>query len=185
MRGAGWAALGLLAAGAVIDRIAVTVGNTVITESEVRREVRLTQFLNRKPLDLGPQQRRAAAERLVDQQLIRNEMSHGTYPAASEAEAERMIEEIRGSYSTAAEYRAALAKYGITEAELKQHLLWEMAALEFTELRFPEAEAGQSANRAMPDGGIDGTGSADQRLDEWLKQARAAVRVVFQPGAFQ
>ena len=30
----------------VVDRIAVVVGDQVITESEVRREVRLTAFLN-------------------------------------------------------------------------------------------------------------------------------------------
>ncbi|HEY5163139.1 MAG TPA: hypothetical protein VII81_09020, partial [Terriglobales bacterium] len=64
--------LAAVAAG-VIDRVAVVVGTQVITESEVLLEVRLTEFFNGQPLDLGVDQRKAAAERLVDQQLIRNE----------------------------------------------------------------------------------------------------------------
>src|SRR4051794_35389941 len=48
---------------AVIDRVAVVVGNTVITETEVLQEARLEAFLNQAPLDLSAQQRRTAAER--------------------------------------------------------------------------------------------------------------------------
>ena len=80
-----------MASAGVVDRIAVVVGNTVITESEVLREVRLTEFLNREPLDVSPAARRAAADRLVDQQLIRNEMSIGNYPQPSPAEADDML----------------------------------------------------------------------------------------------
>ena len=69
----------------VIDRVAVVVGNQVITASEVELEVRLTEFLNGAPLDLGPAARKAAAERLVDQQLIRNEMQAAGYAAPAAA----------------------------------------------------------------------------------------------------
>ena len=67
----------------------------MFTESEVQDEVRLTEFLNQQPLDLGPEQRRAAAERLVDQQLIRNEMQIGGYPQPSQSEAEAMLRNFR------------------------------------------------------------------------------------------
>src|SRR5580700_11903799 len=50
--------LSLPLSAAVVDRVAVVVGKTVITESEVLDEVRLTEFLNGQPLELGPQQRR-------------------------------------------------------------------------------------------------------------------------------
>src|SRR5579864_705788 len=55
----------LLSSAAVLDRVAVVVGATVITESEVDEELRLEQFMASEPMDLGPQQRRAAADRLV------------------------------------------------------------------------------------------------------------------------
>jgi len=72
----GWAN----AAQNIVDRVAVVVGNEVITESEVNMEARLTAFFNGTPLDLSVAQRKAAAERLVDQLLIRNEMQIGGYP---------------------------------------------------------------------------------------------------------
>ena len=53
----------VLSFSAVLDRVAVVVGNNVITESEVGEELRLEQFLAGQPLDFSPQQRRAAADR--------------------------------------------------------------------------------------------------------------------------
>ncbi len=138
---AGWilvvALTGYSAAAAVVDRIAVVVGKTVITESEVSQEVRLTQFLNQQPLDLGPEQRRAAADRLVDQQLIRNEMDIGQYRMPTPAEADAMLQKFRQEhYGSDAELRSALAKYGLNENQLKQQLTWQLAALRFTDQRF-------------------------------------------------
>jgi hypothetical protein len=184
------------ASAAVVDRVAVAVGKTVFTESEVMDEVRLTEFLNQEPLDLGPQQRRAAAERLVDQQLLRNEMQieHFSEPAAAEADA--MLRDLRREkFPGEAQYRDALQRYGITAQQLKQHLLWQLAVLRFTDQRFrpeiaqapgpevtPAADA--SANRASP--ATDGAPTTvEQLMDAWLKEARGNTRVVFKPEAFQ
>ena len=74
-----WAILAILAAicpAAVIDRVAVVVGKTVFTQSEVDDEARLSELEAAKPLDLSAAQRKQAAERLVDQELLREEM-HG------------------------------------------------------------------------------------------------------------
>jgi len=89
----------LSASAGVVDRLAVVIGDTVITESEVLRELRLTQLINGQALDLGPEQRRAAAERVVDQQLIRNEMEVGRYPQPSEAEAAAMVRQFRQEHN--------------------------------------------------------------------------------------
>src|SRR3954465_12499103 len=80
---------------AVVDRVAVVVGNTVITETEVLQEARLEAFLNGAPLDLGPAARRAAAERLVDQQLVRNEMRIGAYPQPTATEIDDMLSNLK------------------------------------------------------------------------------------------
>jgi parvulin-like peptidyl-prolyl isomerase len=172
---------------AVVDRVAVVVGNTVITESEVVQEARLEAFLNQAPLQLGPDARRTAAERLVDQQLIRNEMRIGAYPQPTGAEIDDMLRNLKQERGlNDAQYRAALDRYGITEDELRRHLAWQLSAIRFTDLRFSPAVPGipdtdgQSANRA---GNTDG--AIDQRLDAWLKQTRAATKVQFKPGAFQ
>ena len=57
----------------ILDRIAVTVGRQVITESDVDRDLRVAAFLDRKPIDLSGEQKRKAADRLVDQLLILQE----------------------------------------------------------------------------------------------------------------
>jgi len=84
-----------MAVAGVVDRVAVVVGNQVITESELLREVRLTEFMNGEPLDLSPEKRRIAAERLVDQQLVRKEMEIGSYPPPSPQEADAMLRKFR------------------------------------------------------------------------------------------
>jgi hypothetical protein len=171
----------------VIDRVAVVVGNAAITETEVLREVRLTEFMNGQALDVGPKERRAAAERLVDQQLIRDEMATGTYPMPTDAETADMLREFRQQrFPSETQFRAALAGYGITEAELKDHLLWQLAAIRFTDLRFqPKAPDGQSANRVQPGAPMPAAPDVDQQLDSWLKEQRKKTRVQFKPGAFQ
>lgn len=164
-----------------LDRVAVVVGNTVITGTEVLQEARLEAFLNQATLDLGPVARRAAAERLVDQQLIRDEMRIGAYPQPSAAEIDDMLRHLKQErWATDAPYRAALLRYGIDEEQLRRHLAWQLSAIRFTDLRFSAVPADpQSANRTSPGAGID------RQLDAWLKQTRSATKVQFKAGAFQ
>ncbi len=82
--------------------------------------------------------------------------------------------------------QAALAKYGLSEADLRQDLLWQVAVLRFTETRFPPAEPGEpggSANRAAEPGAA--AAEEDRQLDDWLKQTRASTHIEFKPEAFQ
>lgn len=194
MRIAAILAIVMSARAAVLDRVAVVVGNDVITESEVAEEVRVTELLNRQPLDLGPEQRRAAAERLVDQQLIRKEMQIGVYQPPSESEVDAVLRNFRQEhFGSVAQYRAALPKYGITEEQLKEHLSWQLAAVRFTESRFqpitPAANA-QNPDRASADrqsGAADAAAGStvDQQMEAWLKDARSQTRIDFKKEAFQ
>jgi hypothetical protein len=199
------------ARGQVLDRIAVVVGNTVITEREVMQEARLEAFLNQTPADFSAQPRRAAAERLVNQQLVRNEMSVGAYPEPSDAEVEGALRGFRQEhFASVPQYRASLQQYGLAEDQLKQHLRWQLAAMQFTDMRFtPSAPADgnrgadrivpragttarsgqageQDANRAAPNGTAPPAATnTDDAFETWLKQARGATKIQFKPGAFQ
>jgi hypothetical protein len=183
-------ALAAAAAAGVVDRVAVVVGAAVITESEVLDELRLTEFLNSQPLDTGPEQRRAAAERLVDQQLIRKEMEIGHYPEPSAAESAALLQNFRQQhFSTPAAFRAALEKYGITEDQLKRHLLWQLTAMRFTDVRFRPGIPGspeQTANRMSEGATVPASGAdVDQQMNAWLQEARNAIRITFKKEAFQ
>ena len=179
--------LAAVAAG-VIDRVAVVVGTQVITESEVLLEVRLTEFFNGQTLDLGADQRKAAAERLVDQQLIRNEMQIGGYPMPVESEGDAVLRKFRqDNYPGIPAFRAALENHGLTEDEVKRHLLWQAAAMHFTDLRFhmtmaapatAQADQSQSADRSVDT-------KVEDQMEVWLKEARSNTRIQFKKGAFQ
>src|ERR1017187_6822016 len=73
----------------IIDRIAVSVGNRVIAESDLHREIRVAAFLDGVQPDFSPAGRRATAERMVEQVLIRRELEISRYPIPSAAEGRR------------------------------------------------------------------------------------------------
>ena len=69
----------LLSAAVVLDRIAVIAGTHVIKASDIDRDLRLTDFLNRAQLDFSASAKRESAERLITQQIIRDEIVSGGY----------------------------------------------------------------------------------------------------------
>src|SRR5581483_8478498 len=106
----------------VLDRVAVVAGKHVIKQSDIDRDLRVTAFLNNAPLRFTPEAKRQSAERLIDQEIIRQEITTGNYNRPSEADAvalERQI--IRDRFGGSEErFRRALADYGLTEQELRQ-----------------------------------------------------------------
>ena len=174
-----------MAGAAVVDRVAVVIGKKVITQSEVEQDLRLTEFINAQPLDLGPLALRDAAQHLIDQELIRQEMQNGAYAQTSASQADALLRKFRQEhYPSDAAYHAALQKYGVTEAELKQRLVWQLAAIQFTDFRFRPLQAPEGAQSA--DRAADGTSSSvDQQMEAWLKQARSDTKIVLKPEAFR
>jgi parvulin-like peptidyl-prolyl isomerase len=120
----------------VIDRIAISVGNQVITESQIDEEVRVTAFLNNEPVNLSPSERKKAAERLIDQALIKREMDLSRYPLPALSDADSALNEIKSHYPSQAGFEQALAEHTITEAQLKEHLWWQLTVLRFVDYRF-------------------------------------------------
>jgi hypothetical protein len=171
----------------VVDRLALVVGKTAFTQSEVDSEARLTDLESGKQLDLSGPQRKQAAERLVDQQLLRDEMQVTGYQPLAASEADALLRKFRQQhFASEPLYKAALAHYGVTEDELKQHVVWEVEVIRFTDQRFKPIAAtdNQSANRAES-GAQPAEDSVDREMEAWLKQQRADTRIVFIPEAFQ
>jgi hypothetical protein len=200
------AALGLHAE--IIDRIAVSVANQVITEQQVDEEVRVTAFQNAGDLNQTPAEKKKAAERLVEQTLVKREMDFSRYPLPEPAESDTLLGEIKTSLG--ANYQEKLSKYGIDEAALRRHLWWQLALLRFTEYRFrpgiqlPEQDIRDaydaqvakwktqaltpipSFEEARPNLEQElTTQRTDQALDRWLGDTRTQVEIRFHEGAFQ
>ena len=213
IRFAAGCALAACSLGAVIiDRIAVSVGNHVITTSDLDREIRVTAFLNGTRPDFSPAAKRATAERMVDQRLVHTELETSRYPVPAISEVLPELELFRKkNYANDEDYRRALAAGGITEDDLKGELLWQRTLLLFVDVRFrpgvqvtaqevqdyfdktvaPAARAahpGQAPRleeyRSEIEGKLTGD-KVDQEIESWLQQARKRTRIVFHDEVFQ
>jgi hypothetical protein len=198
--------------GEIIDRIAVSVGNRVISTSDVERQIRVAAFLSGSKADVSAAARRAMAERMVEQTLIRRELETSNYPVPGAAEVEPEYQAFRARlHPDAGEFARALADAGIAERDLKAELLWQLTLTGFVGLRFRpgvqvtagdiqqyfETVVAPLARTAHPGEPVelkdyrDGietklTGDrADREMDKWLKEARGRTVVVFHEEAFQ
>jgi hypothetical protein len=188
-----------------LDRVAVSVGHEVITESEVILDLRVAAFIDRKPVDLSGAAKRKSAERLVDQLLILREAldTHVTLPS-TEATAGLV-----SPYAAEGDYHASLERYGISESDLGAHLLAGLRTSVFTDKRFrPDVQVSPEEIRSYYDKLVAEAGPAaapvqtfeanreqiekllteqrvDDALDEWLVTARKAANVRYRDKAFE
>lgn len=124
----------------VIDRISVVIGNSIVKQSDIDRDMRVTEFLNGQPLNLGSASRKAATNRLIDQVFIRREIKVGDYPEASPKQAESELEAIRKErFRTDQAFQQALRRYGLNPLELKSQFQWQLTVLQFVDMRFKPA----------------------------------------------
>jgi hypothetical protein len=201
----------LLSGAVVLDRIAVIAGTHVIKTSDIDRDIRLTQFLNRQPLNITSATKREAAERLITQDIIRQEIITGAYQRPPEAEGAALEVQLRRDRFGNASQRMheELQKYGLKEGELRDRLLWQITVLQFINQRFragvvvtdedirnyydqhaaelrkqqPSA-IGLEALAPKIKEAIEGD-RINQSFNEWLDQARQGYRVEYKQEAFE
>jgi hypothetical protein len=193
---------------AVVDRIAVTVGNQVITQTEILREIALTAFLNGEQPSFTAENKRKAADQLVEQKLIHKEMDMGHYPEASDDQAKELLVKTAKNLGGEEEMKRRLIANGLTEDDLEKHLLWQLTLARFIDLRFrpaiqvtaqdvleyyrkevvPKQKPGQPVRLADVRDLIMETlmaQRADQQVAEWMKHAKATTRIDYKKGAFE
>ncbi len=189
----------------VLDRIAVTVGKQVISESEIIRDLRVAAFLDAKPVDLSVAAKRESADRLVEQILIQQEATDSHISLAVDADLARLLAQVKQPYATPADYDAALARYGVQESDVVIHLTVGLRMLQFMNLRFRPAvqiqdqdlrayydkfaEQARSANPAKPVPSFEDSRDqietilteqrVEQALDAWLAMERSEVPIVY------
>jgi hypothetical protein len=194
----------LTAQAAIIDRIDILVNNHVILDSDITIDIRVTAFLNGQVPTLNLASRKEAANRLIDQEIIREQVQSGNYPIASESEAEQLLTDLkRDRFHDDAGYQRTLTNDGLTEPEVKERLAWQLTVLRFIDSRFRPAvlvsdqdvqkyyEAHQAqfkrplseVRRQLED---TMTGERiDELLDEWLTDSRKQARIKFLEKALQ
>ena len=90
---------GSLAQAAIVDRVAIVVGNRIVKDSEIEQDLRTTAFLNNENPASSPDARKKAAGRLVDQTFIRTEVESGDYPSGSVQETQSLLADLKKRYA--------------------------------------------------------------------------------------
>jgi len=113
-------------AGEVIDRIVATVNGQIILQSDWNAALRYEGLLSARSLsDFTDEDRRAVLDRLIDQELLGEQMKSALIKHASEEEAATQVAQTRQLYPDAATdegWKAILAKFGLTEKALVAHV---------------------------------------------------------------
>ena len=114
------------AAGEVIDRIVAIVNGRIILQSDWNDALRYEGLLSARPVsDFSDDDRRAVLDRLIDQELLGEQMKSALIKHASEEEAAAQIAQVRQLYPDAATddgWKAVLARFGITEKAFVAHV---------------------------------------------------------------
>jgi hypothetical protein len=133
--------LPLISSAVIIDRIAIVVENYVIKDSDIEQDIRITDFLNSENLSFSEADRKKAAQKLIDQELIRREIDLSGSPKGTPEEAGNFLKSISQQHfqNSEAAYREALSKYGISDSQLRSQLAWQLTVLHFIEQRFRPA----------------------------------------------
>jgi hypothetical protein len=181
--------LALAAHAEIIDRIAVSVGNRVITQSDLERQIRVVALQNGKKPDFTSANKRAVAEKMIEQKLIQRELENSRYPVPTPDDLVPAIEEFKKThFPDVAAYHSALAAADITEQDLLDVLIWERTLLNFIEIRFESGVlAGEQeiaeyvrANNVTPAQAERAlvASRADRQLDDWLRTTRGRTTVI-------
>jgi len=121
-------------AGDVIDRIVATVNGHIILQSDWDDAIAYEAFIGGKPLQqLTGEDRKAALDRLVDQELLRQQMpANDPQFDLDEQTVNARLQELRKQFAEAETdqgWHALLTRYNLSEDDLKSHVVMQMKIL--------------------------------------------------------
>jgi hypothetical protein len=196
----------------IVDRSAITVGNRVITDSEIIRRIRLAAFQNGLVPDLSLASRREAAQRLIGLKLVEREMDLGNYVRESSDQSAQQLSAFTAEHfkGSAEAVRLALSVIDLTPADLQADLAEQADFESFVELRFLPAVAQASDQEVeeyyrnhivsavkpgeTPPSLADSRAKieqilanerADLDLNAWLRDQRAHTKITYLESALQ
>ena len=189
----------------IIDRLAITVGNQVITELQIDEELRVTALLNHEQSVVRSlEARRDAADRLVEQLLVKFEMQLSRYALPETIDVDKYYQQVEEVNGGAPEFEKTLRSFNLTPEVLRRHLELQLIELKFIDVRFrPDAsvadadiEAAYQAKIANwkqthsdPPPTLDASRDTiramlveehtDNALNAWLAESRKRMRIIY------
>jgi hypothetical protein len=130
-------------AGQVIDRIVATVNGHIILQSDWDEATCYESLLNGKAINqFSNEDRRAVLDRLIDQELLGEQMKSAYFQHASEAEAAARVAEARKAYpeaATAEGWQSVLARFGLAERDVIAHVQQQIDLMRLVDARLRPA----------------------------------------------
>jgi hypothetical protein len=131
------------ASGEVIDRIIATVNGHIILQSDWDEAMCYEALLsNRELTQFSADDRRAVLDRLIDQELLREQMRSADFSHATDAEVEARVAEARKLYPEAASaqaWQSLLTRYHLTEKDLFVHVRRQIDLMRLVDARLRPA----------------------------------------------
>jgi hypothetical protein len=138
-------------AGPIVDRVVTNVNGHVVLQSDWEEEIAFEAFLGDKSPDtFTNDERKAALDRLIDQELLREQL-RPSQPAPVDQIAARVAEvrKAEPEWSSDDGWHKALQRYGLTQASLERRLSDEIQLMRLVEDRLrPSIQIDQKAVEA-------------------------------------
>jgi SurA-like protein len=131
---------GMVQAGEVLDRIVAIVNNTPIFQSEWELALRCEALLDgRNPESFNDREQRAVFERLVDQELLEEQMRGFMMAPVSDEEVSARLQDVRSQIPATKsdeDWAKILVSAGVTDEELNARIRTQLQVLRFLDTRF-------------------------------------------------
>jgi SurA N-terminal domain len=191
-------------AGELLDRIVVTVNGNALLQSDWDGELRYESLMAERPFDqVTPKGRESALSRIIDQELLREQMRPSDFKPVSTAEIEAQLDLLKAQYQREHQgqsWSASLDRYGISEAEIRAHVQVQLNQLRAIDVRLrpsvqvdssvvesyykekvvPQAAGRQSMTFAEAEPRIREIlvqEQMNQLLDSWLESLRSQAKI--------
>jgi DNA-binding transcriptional ArsR family regulator len=139
---------GFAGAGQVIDRVVANVNGHVVLQSDWEMEVAFEGFVDARELDsFTTEDRHAALGRLIDQELLREQV-RPSQPVSADVLAARVAEvrKLHPDCKTDEAWQAKLGRYGLSQSALEKHLADQIQIMKLVEDRLrPSIQIDQQA----------------------------------------
>jgi peptidyl-prolyl cis-trans isomerase SurA len=139
---------GFAVAGQVIDRVVANVNGHVVLQSDWEQEVAFEAFADaREPDSFTTEERHAALDRLIDQELLREQV-RPSQPVPADQLAARVgeVRKLHPDCATDELWHAKLQRYGLSHSALEKHLGDQIQIMKLVEDRLrPSIQIDQRA----------------------------------------
>jgi hypothetical protein len=127
----------------VIDGIVASVNGHIILQSDWEDALRYEAFSSARPLDrMTTEDRKAALDHLIDQELLGEQRRDPDSPHSSPEEVDSRISEIRKQYPNAnneAGWQGLLQSYGLNEKDLKNRVATQLDLMSLVDTKLRPA----------------------------------------------